>query len=56
LRADVAPPPGGKRNHLFDEVIAMLAFAVTVVVAVPIAILVTPFRVVTGWFTRTSPR
>jgi hypothetical protein len=27
-----------------------------VVVAVPIAILVTPFRVVTGWFTRTSPR
>ena len=54
LKADVAPPPGVKNPSVLDEVLAVIAFAVTVVVALPIALFVTPFRLVTGWFTRTA--
>jgi hypothetical protein len=54
LKADLAPPPGVTRPGKLDEVLAVFAFAVTIVVALPIALFVTPFRVVTGWFSRSA--
>jgi hypothetical protein len=56
LKAELATPVGVKGHRLLDEVMAMIAFAVTVAVAVPIAIFVTPLRVVGGWFKRRNPR
>ena len=56
LKADVAPPPGVTRSNPLDELLALIGFAVTVVVALPIALFVTPLRLVRGWFGRAGAR
>jgi hypothetical protein len=56
LKADIAPPPGVTRTNPLDELLSVIGFAVTVVVALPIALFVTPLRLITGWFSRSNRR